>query len=164
MIIMGIDPGSRITGYGIIESYFSKQRYIASGSIQLGADQFALRLARLHDALQTLIARYAPEQVAMEQVFLKRNPSVAIKLGQARGAAMSVIGIHAIDMAEYTPREVKKAVVGYGNATKTQVQDMVVRLLQLNKAPKVDAADALAVALCHHFTDRGLRGMQGIIR
>ena len=161
MIIMGIDPGSRITGYGIIDSRGSKQHYIASGSIQLGSDQFGRRLARLHDALQIIIKRYTPEQVAMEQVFLKRNPAVAIKLGQARGAAMAVIGIHDIDIAEYTPRAVKKAVVGYGNATKTQVQDMVVRLLQLNKAPKVDAADALAIALCHHFTDGGLRGIQG---
>lgn len=162
MIIMGLDPGSRITGYGLIHSCGAKQQYIASGAIHLGQGQFSDRLRTLYDALQQLIARYQPQSAAIEQVFLQYNPSVAIKLGQARGSAMTALAIHDIKIAEYSPRQIKQAVVGYGNSTKSQVQHMVKRLLKLPGEPVVDAADALAVALCHHFTDTGLQGMQGI--
>ncbi len=162
MIIMGLDPGSRITGYGIINSQGSQQRYIASGTIHLGDGKFSDRLRILYDALQHLISHHQPDSAAIEQVFLQRNPAVAIKLGQARGGAMTALAIHDIQVAEYSPRQIKQAVVGYGNSTKSQVQHMVMRLLQLPAAPEVDAADALAVALCHHFTDTGLQGMQGI--
>ncbi|MCD6056173.1 MAG: crossover junction endodeoxyribonuclease RuvC [Gammaproteobacteria bacterium] len=164
MIIMGLDPGSRLTGYGVIDSQKSHQRYIASGTIRLGLGEVSERLSILYEALQTLVARYQPDNAAIEQVFLRNNPAVAIKLGQARGSAITALAVHQIPVAEYSPRQIKQAVVGYGNSTKEQVQHMIVRLLQLPNVPAVDAADALAVALCHHFTNTGLQGLQGVKR
>ena len=161
MIILGIDPGSRITGYGFIESLKTQQRYIASGTIQLGQGDFAIRLAKLYESLQTLILRYKPDVAAIEQSFLQKNPSVAIKLGQARGGAMTAVAVHQIPVSEYSPRQIKQAVVGYGNASKEQVQHMIQRLLQLKAAPAVDASDALSVAMCHHLTTTGLGALRG---
>jgi crossover junction endodeoxyribonuclease RuvC len=153
--IMGIDPGSRKTGFGIIEIINHKPHYIASGVIKLEAVALAPRLGQIFTDLQTLIAEYKPQVVAIEQVFMSNNASSALKLGHARGAAITAISIHQIPVAEYAARKIKQAIVGFGGAEKNQMQTMVMHLLNLTKKPQVDAADALAAALCH-FHCKGL--------
>lgn len=152
-IILGIDPGSRITGFGIITVEARQSYYVTSGCIRLPQVDFAAKCRAIYDALQQLIVTYKPTEAAVEQVFTHLNPGGALKLGQARGAAITAIANHHLSFAEYAARQVKQAVVGYGAAQKHQVQDMVQRLLQLSGRPQADAADALAIALCHaHFT------------
>ena len=148
-IIIGIDPGSRITGYGIIWSQGSKQGYIAFGQIKTDNDSLNFRLYQIEQELRDLILIYRPQEAAIEQVFTFHNHQSALKLGQARGAALVATAACALPVAEYSARQIKQAVVGYGAATKAQVQQMVHLLLQLEKAPSADAADALAIALCH---------------
>lgn len=145
-IILGIDPGSRRTGYGIIDLQGNRHLYIASGYLNLTSYPPLERLRQIYLGLTTLIQTYKPNEAAIEQVFMHENPNSALKLGQARGAA-----IVALDMPvmEYSARQIKKSVVGMGAAQKDQVQFMVKRLLNLTGTPQVDAADALAVALCH---------------
>lgn len=146
-IIIGVDPGSRITGYGIIKVEGSRQRHVDSGCIKVSQEEVAQRLFQIHKALEKVIELYKPQEAAVEKVFVHANPSSAIKLGQARGAAIVALG--ECELAEYTARQVKQSVVGYGNADKDQVQHMVMRLLNLNRSLQSDEADALAVALCH---------------
>ena len=152
-IILGIDPGSRTTGYGLIEVTNSKQVYLDSGCIRIVKPNETLpladRLRIIFDSISNLIADYRPDEVAIEKVFLSKNADSALKLGQARGVAIVAAAVHALDVAEYSALEVKKAVVGTGKAEKVQVQHMVQSILGLNKSPQSDAADALAVALCH---------------
>lgn len=148
-LILGIDPGSRTTGFGVIESDGNRHRYIASGCIKMAALPLAERLHRIYAGIAEIVATYAPEQSAIEQVFLSNNADSALKLGQARGAAIVALMNHSLPVAEYSARQVKLAVVGKGSALKEQVQHMVVRLLLLQKTPPADAADALAIALCH---------------
>lgn len=152
-IILGIDPGSRTTGYGIIEIANNKQRYLDSGCIRIVKPNETLpladRLRIIFDSISNLIADHRPDEVAIEKVFMAKNPDSALKLGQARGVAIVAAAVHALDVAEYSALEVKKAVVGTGKAEKVQVQHMVTTILGLNKTPQADAADALAVALCH---------------
>ncbi|MFZ5560506.1 MAG: crossover junction endodeoxyribonuclease RuvC [Pseudomonadota bacterium] len=148
-IILGIDPGSRTTGFGVIESDGSRHRYIASGCIRMAELALPARLHRIYAGIAEIVATYAPGQSAIEQVFLSNNADSALKLGQARGAAIVALMNHSLPVAEYSARQVKLAVVGQGAALKEQVQHMVVRLLSLQKAPPADAADALAIALCH---------------
>ncbi len=148
--IMGIDPGSRKTGFGIIEIIQHKPHYVASGVIQLSDKDLSLRLKQIFKDLQTIIHQYQPNTVAIEQVFMSNNASSALKLGQARGAAMTAVSIHDLPISEYAARKIKQTVVGYGQAEKVQVQTMVKTLLNLNQKPQADAADALAAALCHY--------------
>jgi len=148
-IILGVDPGSRITGYGVIETCGSRHRYIASGCIRMADGSLASRLQQIFDGVCEIIRQYKPEQASIEKVFMHENAQSAIKLGQARGAAIVAMSIHMLEVAEYSPREIKKAVVGYGAADKTQMQQMVKSLLNLSGIPQVDAADGLAAALCH---------------
>lgn len=148
-IILGIDPGSRITGYGVIASNGLKHRYIDSGCIKVLAKDMAIRLQEIFDGIREIIARYKPEEAAVEQIFLNRNVNSALKLGQARGIALVVPALHAIPVFEYSARLVKQSVVGYGAAEKIQVQHMVKHMLALSGTPQADAADALAIALCH---------------
>jgi crossover junction endodeoxyribonuclease RuvC len=148
-IILGIDPGSRITGFGVIDSDGTRHRYVASGCIKMAELPLPERLHRIYAGIAEIVATYAPEQSAIEQVFLSNNADSALKLGQARGAAIVALMNHSLPVAEYSARQVKLAVVGKGAALKEQVQHMVVRLLNLQKAPPADAADALAIALCH---------------
>ncbi len=145
-VILGIDPGSRRTGYGIIRVVGNRHLYLASGVIDVSAHPMCERLRHIYSYLRDIIRQYQPDEAAIEQVFMHENPSSALKLGQARGAA-----IVALDMpvSEYAAREVKKSVVGQGGAKKDQVQFMVRRLLSIQGALQEDAADALAVALCH---------------
>ncbi|RFA31355.1 crossover junction endodeoxyribonuclease RuvC [Alkalilimnicola ehrlichii] len=147
--ILGIDPGSRITGYGIIDVSSGTPRYVTSGTIRTEGKAFPERLKQIYEQLSELLHAYQPEQSAIEEVFVHRNPNSALKLGQARGAAICACVVAGLPVAEYTPREIKQAVVGGGGAGKDQVQYMVRALLRLNGNLQVDASDALAIALCH---------------
>jgi crossover junction endodeoxyribonuclease RuvC len=155
-IILGIDPGSRITGYGVIAVEGGKNYYLTSGCIRLLSNNWLEKCHALYTSLQQVIAAHQPTEAAIERVFMHVNPSSALKLGQARGAAITALAHHELLFAEYSTREVKKAVVGYGAAQKSQVQQMVQVLLSLSGLPQVDASDALAIALCHsHSTKIG---------
>lgn len=146
MIILGIDPGSIRTGYGLIEVIGNRHRYLASGYLNLAKYHMNERLRHIFLGIQDIIELYKPEEAAIEQVFMQENARSALKLGQARGAAMVAL---TIPVAEYSARQVKKSVVGYGAAQKEQVQFMVKRLLNIAGKIQADAADALAIALCH---------------
>ena len=148
-IILGIDPGSRITGYGIIEEKNNCLSYIDSGCIRTGDGALSERLLAIFNGICTLLERHSPDEVAIEEVFMHQNASAALKLGHARGVAMVAAASHRIQVSEYSAREVKKTVVGNGGAEKEQVKHMVIKLLDLNKAPQSDAADALAIAISH---------------
>lgn len=154
--ILGIDPGSRITGFGIIDVQGQNFQYVASGCIRIKSEEFPERLKEIYLGLDEVIATYQPENAAIEQVFAKINVGGALKLGQARGAAICACVVRSLKVDEYSANQVKKAVVGRGHATKEQVQHMVVTHLGLNKTPQSDAADALAIALCHAQTYRTL--------
>ena len=149
MIILGIDPGSRITGFGVIRSIKQKQSYIASGCIKIIGNDWSLRLKQVYDDLLKIINQYQPDQIGIEKVFVHKNPNSALKLGQARGAAIVAAATCGFKVYEYFPRQIKQVVVGYGHADKKQVQKMIQTLLRLNKTPAADAADALAIAMCH---------------
>jgi crossover junction endodeoxyribonuclease RuvC len=147
--ILGIDPGSRITGYGIIEVEGPRQRWLAHGHIRCGEGLLPERLLCIFSEMGALIREYAPQEAAVESVFVNRNVNSAIVLGQARGAAICALAGAGLSLAEYAPAQVKSSIVGQGRAEKTQIQHMVKALLKLREAPPADAADALAVALCH---------------
>jgi crossover junction endodeoxyribonuclease RuvC len=157
--ILGIDPGSRVTGYGIIEQDGRHLRYIASGCIRIaGEEGIAERLGRIYSEVNQVIGDYTPEEMAIERVFMNRNADSALKLGQARGAAICAGVSAALPVAEYAARAIKQAVTGRGGAEKVQVQHMIGVLLALDRAPPSDAADALAVAICHgHHRETGRR-------
>lgn len=159
-IILGIDPGSRITGYGVIELNHNKLFYLGCGCIKtIPDDLFPNKMKQIYDGVVELIDQYHPDGFAIEKAFVSKSIDSAFKLCHARASAM-LAGLNAgLFIGEYTPRMVKESVAGYGNAVKEQVQQMVVRLLQLNKSPQADAADALAIAICHANTLRGLRGL-----
>lgn len=154
-IILGVDPGSRITGYGVIELTKTKQVYLASGCIRVAGKTIGPRLQQIFQCLQEIIQTFQPTEMAIEQVFMHQNPGAALKLGQARGAAIVAAGL-SLSVAEYSARQIKQAVVGYGAAKKDQVQQMVQVLLNLTGRPQADAADALAVAICHAHSRQGL--------
>jgi crossover junction endodeoxyribonuclease RuvC len=148
-VILGIDPGSRITGYGVIRLSAAKPSYLASGCIKLSKVQPGYHLKQIFEGLSEIIATYQPAEVSIEQIFMHRNPGSAIKLGEARGVAMVAATVNNLSIAEYSARQIKQSVVGYGAAKKEQVQAMVKYILSLSGTPQADAADALAVALCH---------------
>jgi crossover junction endodeoxyribonuclease RuvC len=148
--ILGIDPGSRVTGFGVIDVLAGgKLHYRDSGCIRLAAPDMAARLCELDGALRQLMDQWTPHEVGIERVFVMRNVDSALKLGQARGVALCAVGRSALPMAEYAPRLVKQTVTGTGAATKEQVQHMVRQLLSLEGRLAADAADALAIAVCH---------------
>jgi crossover junction endodeoxyribonuclease RuvC len=156
-IILGIDPGSRKTGYGLVQRYGSKTAYIASGVIRMSAElTLPERLKEIFSAVSEIIVQYRPDEMAVEQVFMAKSAGSALKLGQARGAAIVAGVSRELAVFEYEARKVKQAVVGSGAADKVQVQHMVKTLLKLPRAPQEDAADALAVALCHANTQHNL--------
>lgn len=148
-IVLGIDPGSRITGYGVVQEVNRKLRYIDSGCIRTSSDDFSQRLLQIFNGICQLMDEYAPSEVAIEQIFTYKNVSSALKLGHARGVAIVACASHRVSLHEYSPREVKQSLVGYGGADKMQVKQMVVSLLSLPKYPQSDAADALGIAICH---------------
>lgn len=148
--ILGIDPGSRTTGYGVITKKGTHLYYVTCGVIRLGDKySFSERLKVIFDGLCKVIETHRPSVAAVEDVFVAANPRTALKLGHARGVAVLAALHNGLKVHDYTPRMVKQAVVGYGNAEKQQVQQMVRVLLQLSASPSADAADALAVAMCH---------------
>ncbi len=150
MIILGIDPGSRITGYGLIEQQGNRLLHIDNGAIRTRSESpLAERLLLIYTQLEELIQKFQPDAMAVEQVFVAKNPASALKLGHARGVAL-LAGVKAdLPVAEYTALQVKSAVTGYGRAAKAQIQQMTRTLLCLPDIAQEDAADALAVAICH---------------
>ena len=162
--ILGIDPGSRFTGYGIIEVHGDTSTEIHSGVIKTGGGEFPERLGIIFRGIRDLIVAYRPSEVAVENVVVSTIASSALKLGQARGAAICAAICENLKVSEYSPRSVKQAIVGKGSADKVQVQHMVCVLLQLKETPPEDAADALAVALCHQHTQQSMNRMQALQR
>jgi len=155
-LILGIDPGSRITGYGLIKVDQQGHHYVSSGCIRLTSKNPNDNLHRIFSALGEIITHHSPVEAAIEQIFMHNNPGSAIKLGQARGAAIISAKEKGLSVSEYSARQVKLAVVGYGAAKKEQVQEMVKRLLKLSGTPQADAADALAIAICHANSRTGM--------
>jgi crossover junction endodeoxyribonuclease RuvC len=158
-VILGIDPGSRKTGFGIISVQGSRHEYVASGVIRLPLSALADRLKIIFDSISEIIDMHSPNEVAVEEVFMAKSAGSALKLGQARGAAIVACVNRDLIVAEYTARQIKQSVVGTGAAQKEQVQHMVMTLLKLPACPQEDAADALAAALCHAHARQGLLGM-----
>jgi crossover junction endodeoxyribonuclease RuvC len=152
MRIIGIDPGSNVTGYGLIESNGKESRHLASGFIRVQGDALPDKLGMIFREVSALIQEHQPDQMAIENVFVSKNAASALKLGQARGAAICAGMDAGLSVAEYSPREVKLAIVGTGGADKTQVQHMVRMLLGFREPLQADRADALAIALCHAHT------------
>lgn len=147
--ILGIDPGSRVTGFGIIEIRGGKPCYLVSGCVRTQGTEIAGRIKEIFDGVREVTQSYKPQAMAIESVFMSKNADSALKLGQARGAAICAAVFHDLPVNEYSATQVKQAVVGKGNAAKVQVQHMITALLKLPAIPQADAADALAVALCH---------------
>jgi crossover junction endodeoxyribonuclease RuvC len=168
--ILGIDPGSRLTGFGVLDCVEDTATYVASGAVNTIEGEFKDRIKLSFRSINTIVSEYRPEVVAIESVFIARNAGSALKLGHARSAAICATFEFDIDVFEYAPREIKQAVVGTGSATKEQVQHMVRSMLQLDGMPSPDAADALAAALCHanqrrlHATLRGSELMAGGVK
>ena len=152
---IGIDPGSRITGIGVVEARGNTLQYIHSESVRVGAGPLASRLVLIHERIQDVIATFGPKSGAVEKVFLAANPQSALVLGQARGSALLALAQNGVETSEYTALEIKRAVTGTGRATKEQVQHMVRILLGMNRKPAQDAADALACAICHLHVAQG---------
>ena len=157
--ILGLDPGSQRTGYGIIDCDGPEYRCVVQGRIDVAGASFVERLHRIHDGVRALLARHAPDEIAVEKVFVNVNPQSTLLLGQARGTAICAAVIADLPVAEYTALQVKQAVVGNGHARKEQVQEMVKRLLGLPGYPSADAADALACAICHAHGGQGWRSV-----
>lgn len=158
MRVLGIDPGSRRTGFGVVVLRDGRLHYVASGCVKIPAIDLPARLKTIYDGITEIIRTHRPDAVAVEQVFMARNPQSALTLGQARGAAICAGVNGELPVAEYTALQIKQAVVGRGHAGKEQVQHMVVSLLGLRGMPQADAADALACAVCHlHTLQGGLR-------
>jgi crossover junction endodeoxyribonuclease RuvC len=150
MRILGIDPGSRATGYGLIEKEGNRLIHIDNGVIRPPANaELPERLLSIFSGLNAIISEYSPQYSAIEQVFMSKNAQSALKLGQARGAALLSMASAGLEIGEYSPMQVKSSVVGYGRAAKSQVQQMVKALLNLPEIAQEDASDALAVAICH---------------
>jgi crossover junction endodeoxyribonuclease RuvC len=154
--ILGIDPGLRVTGFGLIQRAGQRLAYLTSGVVRTPAGELPDRLKAILESLGEVIAQHSPDQVAVEKVFLNVNPQSTLLLGQARGAAICAAVSRGLPVSEYTALQVKQAVVGNGHAAKEQVQEMVRRLLALPGDPSADAADALACAICHAHGGLGL--------
>ncbi|MCS6766140.1 MAG: crossover junction endodeoxyribonuclease RuvC [Candidatus Protistobacter heckmanni] len=158
MIILGIDPGLRITGFGVIRKTGGKLSYIASGTIRTETESsLPERLKVLFQGIAEVVETYRPDCAAIEKVFVNVNPQSTLLLGQARGAAITALTVGGLPVQEYTALQLKQAVVGYGRANKAQVQEMVTRLLDLASTPSPDAADALGMAICHAHSGSGLQ-------
>lgn len=160
-LILGIDPGSRVTGYGIVNATGNRLEYVTCGCIHLPSTEHPQRLKQIFDSLCQIIEQHSPQECAIEEVFLGKSVSSALKLGQARGSAIVACMHHDLPVAEYAPRKVKQALVGNGNADKTQVQHMIKVLLGVSGEVQADAADALAIAICHANTKAHLVKIAG---
>ncbi len=158
MRLLGVDPGLRFTGWGIVDAENNRLRHVANGVVKSGAGELAERLRRLHDGLRDVIAAFEPDGAAVEETFVNRDGQSTLKLGQARGVALLVPALAGIPVAEYAANTVKKSIVGYGHADKTQMMHMIGVLLPGAPVESPDAADALAIAICHahHISARQL--------
>lgn len=165
-LILGIDPGSRITGFGVVRDTGRGCEYVASGCIRTGSGALHERLQVVYRGVREIIRTHGPATMGIEQVFMARNADSALKLGQARGAAIVAAAEEGLEIAEYTATQVKQAIVGSGGADKQQVQMMVMHLLKLVQKPQIDASDALAIALCHAHHRQSLipHGLNGARR
>jgi len=163
--VLGVDPGSRVTGYGVIETRGGAHRYVTSGCIRTGGRSMEApmpeRLQAIHAGITEIIERYVPLEFAIEKAFVHRGPESALKLGHARGAAILAAVGAGLEVAEYAAPKVKQAVTGNGGAAKAQVTRMVRALLEVDDALQPDAADALAIAICHAHSRRGLVQLAG---
>lgn len=160
--ILGIDPGSRLTGFGVIDETATGYQYVASGCLRIKGDDFPLRLKQIFAGISDVVKEYQPTEMAIEQVFMHKNADSALKLGQARGAAICAVQLFDIPVFEYAARQVKQAVVGKGSADKLQVQHMVKVLLGITGELQIDASDALGISLCHsNFQQTQQRLTQG---
>lgn len=155
-LILGIDPGSRITGFGVVRETGRGCEYVASGCIRTGSGLLHDRLQIVFRGVREVIQTYGPVTMGIEKVFMARNADSALKLGQARGAAIVAAAEEGLEIAEYSATQVKQAIVGSGAANKEQVQMMVMHLLKLTQKPQIDASDALAIAMCHAHTRASL--------
>ncbi|MBT5223791.1 MAG: crossover junction endodeoxyribonuclease RuvC [Gammaproteobacteria bacterium] len=161
--ILGIDPGSRLTGFGVIDETATGYQYLASGCLRIKGDNFPLRLKQIFAGISDIVEEYKPTEMAIEQVFMHKNADSALKLGQARGAAICAVQLFDIPVFEYAARQVKQAVVGKGSADKLQVQQMVKILLGISGELQIDASDALSISLCHaNFQQTQRRLQQGM--
>lgn len=147
--VLGLDPGSLRTGYGIVDLDRGREAHVASGCVRAAGSDLALRLRQIHEQVLALVEQYRPDEVAIERVFMHRNADSALKLGQARGAALCAAVAHGATVHEYAPRAIKLAIVGTGAADKAQVSHMVQVLLSIGEPATADVSDALAIALCH---------------
>jgi crossover junction endodeoxyribonuclease RuvC len=152
--VLGIDPGSQRTGFGVVDATGARLSYVASGVIRTTQGEFAARLCEIFRCMQSIVTQYQPQEIAIEKVFMNRNPDSALKLGQARGAAICGTADSNADVFEYATRQIKQAVVGTGSAEKAQVQLMMRSILKLDGPVPADAADALATAVCHALRGR----------
>ncbi|BAP13627.1 MAG: crossover junction endodeoxyribonuclease RuvC [Alcanivorax borkumensis] len=160
-LILGIDPGSRRTGYGVVDVVGNRSRAVAFGTITTSHKEIPPRLGEIFAGIDQVVKEYGPAEVSIEKVFMARNADSALKLGQARGAAIAAVMQACVPVFEYSARQVKQAVVGKGGAEKNQVGEMVKYLLKLDQRPQEDAADALAIALCHAHMRLSLARMAG---
>lgn len=158
--ILGIDPGSRISGYALLENERQTYRYIASGIIKLESLDLPLKLGKIVMDLQQVVDQYQPDVASVENIFMSTNARSALLLGQARGAAISCLASRGLPVYEYSAKAVKKTIAGHGNATKDQVSFMVCRLLQIAEREHRDETDAMAIALCHAFHHSGTQSYQ----
>jgi crossover junction endodeoxyribonuclease RuvC len=150
MIVLGVDPGSRVTGYGFVEKQMNRLTCLHAGVVAVPAEvPFYERIHRIFRSMGELMGQYRPDEMAVEDVFFAKNVKSSLKIGHARGAVLIAAAERGIRIYEYSPLEIKKAVVGYGQASKEQVRAMVQRILRLSGAPSLDASDALATAICH---------------
>ena len=158
--VLGIDPGSRVTGFGVIETDGAHSRHLHSGCIRTASGDFPQRLGEIFNGVRAVLEEWRPDEVAVEQVFVARNAASALKLGHARGAAISAVVTEALPVFEYSPTAVKQGLVGTGRADKEQVQHMVRVILSLQQQMGLDQSDALAVALCHAHGQAARRSIE----
>jgi len=161
-VILGIDPGSRVCGYGLINTVGNKLEYISSGCIKVAVLPFIERLQVIYEGVSEIIERYQPNEVAIEEIFVGKSAVSALKLGHARGAIIVACTNRQLPVYEYPPNQIKKALVGRGRAEKSQMQHMVTSILKLSSTPQSDASDALCVAVCHVHTQSSLIKMSGV--
>lgn len=156
MLVLGVDPGTAITGYGLVEERENDLTLVAYGTVTTSAEMpLAARLQRIYQELSTIIATYRPAEAAVEELFFSRNTRTALAVGQARGVALLALANAGLPIREYTPLQIKQAITGYGQASKQQMQKMVRLLLKLDAVPQPDdAADAIAAAICHIHSQR----------
>lgn len=159
MRILGIDPGSRFTGYGVVEVSGRAVNYVTGGIVHVADEAWPNRLQSIFNGVRAIVDQYKPTALAIEKVFVHRNAESALKLGQARGAALCAALVPGVAVCEYSPNQIKQAIVGRGHAAKGQIQHMVRILLNLPELPPSDSADALAVALCHAHTSQSAIAM-----